>query len=183
MLVTDIKTIKKRCQENKEENWEFRRFLKSCELGVKEIDEIVLQVYQEVLARIDCTNCANCCKEANFLIEEKDVKRLAKGLNLSLEEFKENYVEECEEIGEEGYGFKRLPCPFLQDNKCTVYSFRPDNCRSFPYVHNGEFVFKLINVIENCEICPIVFNVYERLKEEIDLHIREDAIYFEDAYH
>ena len=27
--------------------------------------------------------------------------------------------------------------------------------------------FRLVNVIENCSICPIVFNVYEYLKDEI----------------
>ena len=30
-----------------------------------------------------------------------------------------------------------------------------------------EFVFRLIGVIENYEVCPIVFNVYEQLKDEL----------------
>lgn len=28
-------------------------------------------------------------------------------------------------------------------------------------------IFRLINIIENTSICPIVFNVYEELKKEV----------------
>ena len=31
----------------------------------------------------------------------------------------------------------------------------------------GNFVFRLWGVVENCSICPIVFNVYEQLKGEL----------------
>ncbi|UCH94116.1 MAG: YkgJ family cysteine cluster protein [Candidatus Aminicenantes bacterium] len=175
MIETNIKKIKKYCQEKKEKNWEFRRFLKTCNLGSKEIDAIVHQVYREVSSQIDCKACANCCKKASFLIEEKDIIRLARGLNLSLVEFKEKYILDCKERNGDGYTFNQLPCPFLEDNRCKVYRFRPGNCRSFPYLHKKDFVFKIINVIDNCSICPIVFNVYERLKKEIHLHISDDV--------
>ncbi len=34
-------------------------------------------------------------------------------------------------------------------------------------IKRNDFVSRLINVINNISICPIVFNVYESLKEEI----------------
>jgi Fe-S-cluster containining protein len=178
MIETNIKKIQKCCQEKKEKNWEFRRFLKTCNLDTKEIDSIVRQVYREVSYQIDCKACANCCKKASFLIEEKDIIRLARGLNLSLEEFKERYIHDSKKYNGNGYTFNQLPCPFLENNRCKVYRFRPGNCRSFPYLHKKDFVFKIINIIDNCSICPIVFNVYERLKEEIHLHLPEDEVFY-----
>ena len=39
--------------------------------------------------------------------------------------------------------------------------------RPFPHLHKEEFIFRLWGVVENCPICPIVFNVYEQLKDEL----------------
>ena len=62
--------------------------------------------------------------------------------------------------------FPNVP-PLLSDNCCTVYDHRPDDCRSYPHLHKDEFVFRLIQAVENCSVCPIVFNVFERLKDEL----------------
>jgi hypothetical protein len=67
----------------------------------------------------------------------------------------------------DAYCFRQKPCPFLRNNCCTVYDARPDDCRSFPHLHKDEFVFRLIQVVNNCSVCPIVYNVFERLKEEL----------------
>jgi Fe-S-cluster containining protein len=56
------------------------------------------------------------------------------------------------------------PCPFLEGNLCSNYDHRPGDCRSFPHLHKHDFIFRLWNVADNCAVCPIVFNVYERLK-------------------
>jgi Fe-S-cluster containining protein len=55
----------------------------------------------------------------------------------------------------------------LLENRCTVYEFRPEDCRSFPHLHKDEFVFRLIQAVQNCSICPIVFHVFERLKNDL----------------
>ena len=55
----------------------------------------------------------------------------------------------------------------IKSLKSTAYPCRPDDCRSFPHLHKEEFVFRLIQAVENCWICPIVFNVFERLKIEL----------------
>jgi hypothetical protein len=67
---------------------------------------------------------------------------------------------------EDKYRFKNLPCPFLSGNTCTVYDVRPEDCRSYPHLRKGEFVFRLMGVVCNCAVCPIVYNVLERLKGE-----------------
>ena len=40
------------------------------------------------------------------------------------------------------------------------------DCRSFPHLHKRDFVFRLIQAVENCALCPIVFGVYEGLKRQ-----------------
>jgi Fe-S-cluster containining protein len=56
------------------------------------------------------------------------------------------------------------PCQFLKDKKCSIYKLRPEECNSYPYLHKDNFISRLLGVIENYEICPIVYNVYELLE-------------------
>jgi uncharacterized protein len=120
---------------------------------------------QEVTAAIDCTKCGNCCREALPALWPSDVKRLATGLNLTEEQVHQRYLEPGDQP--DTFEFNAKPCPFLADNKCTVYEFRPDDCRSYPHLHKPERVSHLIGIVSNCSVCPIVFNVYERLKAEL----------------
>ncbi len=41
----------------------------------------------------------------------------------------------------------------------TQYQCRPDDCRSYPHLHKRDFISRLINVIGNYSVCPIVFNI------------------------
>lgn len=42
-----------------------------------------------------------------------------------------------------------MPCSFLKDNRCTIYSFKPEICRNFP-VFVLEDGIVVINEIEAC---------------------------------
>jgi Fe-S-cluster containining protein len=50
------------------------------------------------------------------------------------------------------------------DGCCNVYAARPDDCRSYPHLHKDDFLSRSVGTIENYRICPIIYNVYERLK-------------------
>ena len=65
------------------------------------------------------------------------------------------------------FKFNSLPCPFLEDNKCNNYANRPEDCESYPHLSKDKFIFRLMGVIEYYSICPIVFNVYEKLKKDL----------------
>ena len=60
------------------------------------------------------------------------------------------------------------PCQFLKDKNCTIYELRPEECHAYPYLHKDDFTSRLFGVIENYEICPIVYNVYELLKLKLN---------------
>ncbi len=163
MIETDLNKITKISEEKEDENWEFRSFLKFCNIPTKKLDKIVNNLYKEVSRKIDCTACGNCCKKISPLLNIKEIRKLSKTLGIAFEQFEEEYLLK----GEGGFHFNVKPCHFLRDNLCLYYECRPEDCRSYPHLHKDDFISRLIGVIENYSICPIVFNVYERLKEEI----------------
>ena len=164
-LETDIKTIERLAERNQDADWEFRSYLKGVDLPSEEIDAVVHRLYKTVSEQIDCRKCGNCCKIIGPRLKDKDIERLSAHLKLTHEAFAGEYLSQSKD--EDGCQFKASPCPFLADNSCTVYDVRPEDCRSFPHLHKDGFVFRLMSVVSNCSVCPIVYNVYAQLKGEI----------------
>lgn len=165
-LETDLNKIAKLAKKKNAENLEFRKFLKMYNNPSKKLDLIVHELYLEISAKIDCKTCANCCRKAWPILKQKDINEFLNGLKVPLAEFKKDFlIKDNDEPG--GFKFNKLPCPFLKDNLCSNYEFRPGDCKSYPHLHKKDFVFRLWGVIDNCFICPIVFNVYENLKEQL----------------
>jgi uncharacterized protein len=71
--------------------------------------------------------------------------------------------DECEQK----WGFREKPCPLLVGNLCSCYDHRPECCRSYPHLHKNGRMWSLLRIVEDVSVCPIVYNVYERLKEEL----------------
>ncbi len=163
-LVIDPAEVAAFAVEREDENWGFRAFLKNADMEVEVLDAIVHRHCEEVSARIDCCECANCCREFTPILEPGDVKRLSAGLGTT-EQVCFDQLMETDEDGDTV--FAAQPCPLLEENRCTVYEHRPDDCRSYPHLDKDEFVFHLAQAVENCAVCPIVYNVFERLKDEL----------------
>ncbi|HQH27789.1 MAG TPA: YkgJ family cysteine cluster protein [Oligoflexia bacterium] len=165
-IETDLKRIKDISKKQEKQNFRFRTFLKwEEEPSARELDDLVHRLHVEISEQIDCTACGNCCREMLPLLAPSDITRLTAGLKMTPDTFQQKYLKPAEEPGL--MIFNTAPCPFLADNKCSVYKLRPKDCRSYPHLHKKHFASRLLNVIENCEVCPIVFNVYEQLKEEL----------------
>lgn len=172
----NLEKIERTSKLKRYENWKFRSFLKGYDISLEELDSIVHELFDYVSSKIDCTKCANCCKKVSPILNENDIKKLSESLGISIQNFKKQFLKKNDH-GD--YTFNRLPCPFLKNNICTKYIYRPNDCKSYPHLHKKDFVFRLIGVVNNYSICPIVFNVYELLKEKI----WEDSIlnYFDDS--
>lgn len=164
-LETDLSRIRRIAEQKDEENVRFRSFLKAYDGPDGRIDAMVHDLCQKVSSEIDCRQCANCCRRIQPELSHEDVRVFAEGLNLPVDKFRGQYLARGEERGK--WRLTRLPCPLLAGSLCTNYEHRPQDCRSYPHLHKEDFVARLWNVIENCSICPIIFNVYEHLKEEL----------------
>jgi len=163
-LQTDPKVVARLATEREDANWHFRTFLKSADLEIEKLDAIVHRHYEEVASQIDCCACGNCCRQILPTLDDADVNRLATGLETTADEIVAQYLTRDED-GD--LTFNRCPCPFLVGNRCLVYEHRPDTCRSYPHLQKEEFVFRLAQAVSNCSVCPISYNVYERLKAEL----------------
>lgn len=152
-------------RQREDDDWAFRSYLKGSGIPSSRLDRRVYELTAEVSAQIDCKACANCCKKMVPHLTRADIRRLAAHLGLTAAAFRLQFLRQDEDG--DGLIIKDLPCPFLKDNACTVYDQRPSACRSFPHLHKRGFVFRLIQVVSNTSLCPIVFDVYEQLKCEL----------------
>jgi len=165
-MITDLERIKQLGEEREKENFDFRSWLKMQD--PKKIDKTVHRLNQNYSSKIDCTTCGNCCAVIRPLVTNKDIKRITRHLNVSEDVFKQEYTE-MDDDGDRQ--FKNLPCKFLENKRCSIYTYRPFECRSYPYLHKKDFISRLFGVIDNYSICPIVFNVYEDLKLQLGFKI------------
>jgi hypothetical protein len=155
-------------QEQEDENWRFRDFLKHhCDIEPDKLDERVFELTKQVWADIDCTTCANCCKEVRPTFSEEDVDRLAKRLRIDRRQFIDSYLQPTDPGDDNPWRTKTTPCPFLKDNRCSVYEDRPNDCRGYPYLYEPDFATRTMAMLQRTFTCPIVYEVMERLKQTI----------------
>jgi len=163
-LITDLDTIKRLAEQEDDDNWEFRTFLKCHDWSNPKLDKLVHEINDRVSSQIDCTKCGNCCRSMTVQLTKADVTRLANRLRVTGSEFTGRYTVKN---GEGETVIETLPCPFLADGLCTVYDDRPQDCRDFPNLHKKDFRSRLMGVVMNASVCPIVFNVLRELKREM----------------
>ena len=126
-----------------------------------ELDKLFNEVHNDVFKKIDCLECANCCKTVGPLFTDKDISRISKKLKITPGKFTERYLKIDEE---QDYVLNKLPCPFLVDgNCCSIYSFRPKACYEYPHTQmkNQKKVLKLH--LLNCKFCPGVNEIFNRI--------------------
>ena len=175
-IETDLNIIKRNSEIREEENFEFRSFLKGQDSG--KIDKIVHELYEEVLGHIDCTKCANCCIELETCFQKEEIDQLTKHLNIDKNDFINKSTKPDQFGDKDKFYLNSKPCQFLIDKKCSIYELRPEECNSYPYLHKDSFTSRLIGIIENYEICPIVYNVYELLKQKMNFKNTDHDAFF-----
>jgi len=165
-IIREIPLIQRYARHNEAEDFRFRDFLKGClNLSVQATDEIVRKTTDEVWQQIDCLQCGNCCRTLEVVVDKADVSRLSERLGVTPEQFSRKYVKTAEDGTRH---FAASPCAFLgEDNRCSVYEDRPKACRDFPYLHEKHFTSRSLMMIDNTATCPIVFNVWQALKQRL----------------
>ena len=132
----------------------------------KNLDYIVQETHDEVFEKIDCLQCANCCKTTGPLFTEKDIERIAKSLKMKAADFEAKFLQVDED---QDKVLQQLPCWFLNsDNTCSIYEVRPKACREFPHTDRKK-IYQINKLTEkNALICPAVYEFLERIETNIE---------------
>lgn len=143
----------------KEEQKAFKQFLQRADKNT--VLKKLPRLHEEAFQKIDCLQCAACCKNYSPRFKTPDVKRISKHLNLKESELIEKYLK----VDEEGdFVVHATPCPFLgRDNYCTIYEVRPSDCARFPYTNEDVLIKRQALTLKNASFCPIVFYVLDKL--------------------
>ena len=108
----DLVQIRRQAEEKEDENHRFRQFLKfKCKLKAEEIDQRVFAATRRVWAGIDCTKCANCCREVHPTFSEGEIDRLARRLAMTSEQFIEAFLQRSEPGDDTPWKTRTTPCP------------------------------------------------------------------------
>ncbi len=169
----DPAALKGLAEERRSDHLRLRRQLKDGIVSEARADALFHRLYEEVRGTIDCTACANCCVAQFPTLNPRDVRRLAKALGMTAPDFARSYLRADEEEPN-GLVFAQRPCPFLTAKRCSQYDARPDACRGYPHLHHKDMVGRLWAVVDNAEVCPIVYEVLERLREALAAEAADD---------
>ena len=146
-----------------EKQKEYKRFLQRADKNkvLKKLPGLT----EEAFEKIDCLQCAQCCKNYSPRFKTPDIKRISKYLGMKESLFIEAYLK----VDDEGdFVVKSTPCPFLgNDNKCSVYDVRPSDCARFPYTDEDVIVRRPALTLKNASFCPITFYVLEKLTQTV----------------
>lgn len=155
----DLDSHRERAQRKQREHRKFLDDLKR--KPPKDLDQSVLKTHDEIFAKTDCLQCANCCKTTGPLFTEKDIERISKHLRLKSADFEAKYLR-TDEDGDKV--LQSLPCTFLDaENMCLIYDVRPKACREYPHTDRRK-IYQINNLtIQNTLICPAAFQFVERL--------------------
>jgi uncharacterized protein len=88
-ILLELPMIREIAEQNEEEDFRFRNYIKGFRGSDKRLDEIVEVTTKVVWEQIDCLHCANCCKTMYIEVTQADSKRLAKRLEMTVKAFKE----------------------------------------------------------------------------------------------
>lgn len=158
----DLSQLPEKAKKVEKETKIFFKNLKKSKL--RELDDVIHSIHEEVFAEMDCLECGNCCRTLGPRITDKDIDRIAKALRKKPVDVIGEYLKIDED---NDYVYKSMPCPFLgADNYCSVYEARPKACREYPHTDRKKFFQIHALTIRNAQTCPAVFNILEQLKGE-----------------
>jgi Fe-S-cluster containining protein len=146
--------------KREKENYKFRSFLKN-RANERELDKQFLALHNELFKKYDCSTCRNCCKEYAPTLKEDEMEPIVSLTGMT----KEDLLNQCTyDWGE--YILKGRPCRFLTaDNECQIETCKPQCCRDYPHTNKPERLSSLLGVVESASVCPVVFEILERLKK------------------
>lgn len=159
----DLIAYNKQAQVQKKEN---QTFYKKLSLRPpKNLDNLIHAEHEAAFEKIDCLQCANCCKTTSPIFYQRDIDRAAKAIRVRPGDFIDKYLRIDED---QDYVLKQSPCAFLDhQNYCSIYADRPTACREYPHTNRKKMQQLLNLTFKNTLVCPAVLRITEGLKKVI----------------
>ena len=126
-----------------------------------EIDEVISQAHNNAFHKINCLDCANCCKTKGPMFNKKDINRISRHIGITPPEFSDKYLEFNEN---DDYVLKSTPCVFLgKDNYCSIYEVRPKACASYPHTDSRKTRHLFDYMMAHKTTCPAIEDILENI--------------------
>ena len=135
-----------------------------------------------------CNLCGSCCKEMDIPITHYDIDRIIKsGTSLELDMFITLYpsTQESEYSALLYNVYSTLflsnnlsdnSCIFLVDNKCSIYEYRPNTCRTWPISKNENKrlqIDEIAQILVNSSCDKKIFKDHKEISKNIDIGLSE----------
>lgn len=163
MEPVNLRSFSQKVRHNKKA---FKRFLSKIEKNPpRHLHKTMDEIDKKVWADVDCLSCANCCKTMTPTFTEIEIKRVAKHLEMTADDFKTKWLHFDKK--DEDWVNNKQPCQFLnlKDNKCSIYPLRPSSCSGFPHLTKKKWVDYIHVHQQNVEYCPATYKMVEHMME------------------
>jgi Fe-S-cluster containining protein len=162
-VVTDLAEIRRLGTQKEAENLHFRRYLCAHHHRISAFQEVATETQRH----IDCTTCANCCRNSIVPVSRPEIEAIAAFLGRTAEDVTARYTapdsaDPRSRVLQSSDG----GCVFLKGNLCSIYPARPEPCRDFPHVSlgNPSLGGRFSSLCRWVPLCPIIYNAVERYK-------------------
>ncbi len=167
LIQIDLDFIAIEAQRRANDYEAFRYYVELDERSDEELDKLVEDIATPIIAAVDCTKCANCCRVLDVYLTQNDAQRLAAGTALPLDKLLHNTIDRERAAQVEEWGvLTQSPCQFLKECRCSIYPHRPTSCRLYPQF-TPDFRWVLEDILGGVGICPIIYHVIEHLQIEL----------------
>lgn len=158
-IESELQKAKNKYKENKYLMERLKRWKR------RDIDRLFLEAHEAVFAEIDCRECGNCCISLGPKVNNRDIERIGKFINMRAGKVRNTYLVMDED---NEFIFQSMPCPFLKEgNFCSVYEARPKACSEYPHTDMPNMQKKLHVTLKNSLICPAVYRILERIRPKV----------------
>lgn len=79
-------------------------------------------------------DCSNCCSISGgyVFLTKAEAQKIAEYLSLDIDEFMNFFIRHIDDKAALVDG-ENEACVFLEEGQCMIYTFRPQQCRTFPF--------------------------------------------------
>lgn len=166
-MLAQLEELRRRREGLAGENLAFSRYVHSHHMPEEPFRILTSAAERE----IDCTQCANCCREVEVDVSDADISAIAVHLNITPASVVRHYTRE-DALGHRVLRQEADTCVFLDGNLCIIYDARPKACREFPHVSGHTSASRFESLCRRASVCPIVYTALERFKHLVGCHHR-----------